>query len=176
MKQTTKRIFAVLLVLALAVCACGCSSGTNDKQTQNPQNTADLSKTCECTLTIDATKAFENSALDEAVRAELSNGGMIYNGASVRTAKGQTVTDLLVSITRLSSIVVDIQNGEYGSFIQGICGLYNGACGENSYWLLRVNGEYSEVGADSVIINEGDEITWIFTCDGGADIGYVWGE
>lgn len=188
MKNTLKRIAAVVICVIMLVCCIGCGRKKPDDNRPNPTNPGSTVITTKdpnateytpegmytCLVTIDASTAFNNSGLDEAIRNELRNEGMLLNKVKMASAAKQSVTEIFTSACSLSNIVLDIETGEFGSFFKGIGGLYNGDCGENSYWLLKINGEFSDVGADSITVNDGDEIVWIYTCDGGADVGYNW--
>lgn len=188
MKHNLKRLTAVIICVIMLVVCFGCNT-TSPGDSPNPTNpggsttivTKDPNATeyipegmYSCLVTIDASTAFNNPGLDDAIRNELRNNGMILNKVKMASAATQSVTEIFTVACSLSNIVVDIESGDFGSFIKGIGGLYNGDCGESSYWLLRINGEYPDVGADSITVNDGDEIVWIYTCDGGADIGYIW--
>lgn len=175
MKKNLKSLSALLLALALlftsvsmSLFTSGCTNATDNDE--NPTDAPSIS----CTLAIDATTAYDNPDLDSAIRDVLANSGLIMDSASISTAEGSTVTDVLRLGTRLNNISVNIQDGDYGAFILGIGGLENGACGDMSYWLLKINGEFPSTGADSITLNDGDEIVWVYTCNGGEDVGYIY--
>ena len=43
--------------------------------------------------------------------------------------------------------------------------------GNSSGWMYRVNGWYPNYSSSSYVLNDGDVIVWVFTKDGGSDIG-----
>lgn len=127
-----------------------------------------------CTFTINASVAAKNEELNKDVAALLKDDGMLANAKSITVKKGTNAGDAFKAFCKENNIVLNSEDGEYGLFVKGIGGLDGGACGELSYWLFKVNGEFSDVGADSVTVNEGDAFEWVFTCNGGSDVGYKW--
>lgn len=56
-------------------------------------------------------------------------------------------------------------------YIEGIHQLYEKDCGSLSGWMYSVNGSFPNVGMSSYEVFDGDEISILYTCDMGADIG-----
>lgn len=158
-----KKILALCLAILMLTAFAGCQkTATKDENSVS------------CTFTINASLAAKNEELDKDVAALLKDDGMLANAKSITVKKGTNAGDAFKAFCKENNIVLNSEDGEYGLFVKGIGGLDNGACGEMSYWLFKVNGEFSDVGAGSVTVNEGDAFEWIFTCDGGADVGYNW--
>lgn len=160
-----KKILAIFLAVLMLTAFTGCQKNT-------PKDEDSIS----CTFTVNASLAAKNEALDKDVASLLKEDGMLANAKSFTVKKGTTAGDAFKAFCKENNIVLNSEVSEYGLFVKGIGGLDNGACGSMSCWLFKVNGEFSDVGADSVTVNEGDTFEWIFTCDGGPDVGYNWEE
>lgn len=60
----------------------------------------------------------------------------------------------------------DIQDTGYGPYLESINGMGTEQEGKNwYYWSLCVNGQYSNVGMRDCILQDGDQISWIYTYD-----------
>ena len=60
----------------------------------------------------------------------------------------------------------------YGSaYIEGIHNLYEFDVGELSGWMYSVNGRFPNYGCSQSILQDGDVVCWVYTCDYGADVG-----
>ncbi len=60
----------------------------------------------------------------------------------------------------------DIQDTGYGPYLESINGMGTEQAGENwYYWSFYVNGQYSNVGLGSYVLQEGDQISLIYTYD-----------
>lgn len=160
-----KKILALCLAILMLTAFAGCQ-----------KNTAKDEDSVSCTFTINASLAVKNEGLDKDVASLLKDDGMLANAKAFTVKKGTNAGDAFKAFCKENNIVLNSEDGEYGLFVKGIGGLDSGACGSTSYWLFKVNGEFSDVGPDSVTVNEGDTFEWIFTCDGGPDVGYNWEE
>ena len=52
-----------------------------------------------------------------------------------------------------------------------MAGLSENDFGSASGWLYSINGWYPNFGSSRYEVREGDVISWVYTCDGGADVG-----
>ena len=57
------------------------------------------------------------------------------------------------------------------AYIEGICNLYEYDCGELSGWEYAVNGTFYGYGSSQFTLSDGDVVSWVYTCDLGADVG-----
>lgn len=92
--------------------------------------------------------------------------------------KGDTVFDILDRAVRYNKIQMEYQGADKNSFgsvyVQGINYLYEFSCGPLSGWMYKVNGVYPNYGCSDYVLNDGDVIEWVYTCDLGKDVGCVW--
>ena len=170
-------IVSVLLVFAMIFVFSACQSDTVDPnetvdigggsegERTAPAQTADLSRLVRISLTIDATRAYNNASLPQNIKDGLQNEGMLITNAMLTLSEGKTVSETF-SLLRTYDIVIVSESGAAGTFVTSIQGLENGACGAASGWLFRVNGEFPSEGIDSIELHNGDKVEWLFSCDG----------
>ena len=107
-----------------------------------------------------------NAAADDEVTftmkidASDADKGLLYDSA-VSAKKGATVYDALID-TGLDLSVVSSSGSTY---VDGIADVVASEVGPNAGWTFTVNGESPNVGADGLVIANGDEIVWTFTSD-----------
>ncbi len=73
---------------------------------------------------------------------------------------------LLLQHSEQNNIVIEYKDygGEMGLFIQSVGGVPSiGNTNTTKWWQFWVNGEYSTLGASSVMVEEGDEVVWSYT-------------
>ncbi len=99
-------IVSVLLVFAMIFVFSACQSNTVDpNETVNigggsegertaPAQTADLSRLVRISLTIDATRAYNNASLPQNIKDGLQNEGMLIKNAMLTLSEGKTVSKL----------------------------------------------------------------------------------
>ncbi|MDO4621409.1 MAG: DUF4430 domain-containing protein [Eubacteriales bacterium] len=117
------------------------------------------------------------SRLDKQLRDEkyVPANGVILPETAYVYRKGDTAFDLLERVCRYNRIEMEYRGATetgYGSaYIRGINYLNERSCGELSGWMFKVNGEFPGVGCSSVVLQPGDTVEWIYTCDLGRDVG-----
>lgn len=101
--------------------------------------------------------------------------GVILPATEVVLRPGDTVFDQLDRVARANRIPMEYQGADengFGSvYIQGIQYLYEYSCGPLSGWMYRVNGEFPGYGCSRYVLEDGDVVEWVYTCDLGRDIG-----
>lgn len=88
--------------------------------------------------------------------------------------QGSMAADLTERALALAGLEADTGTGSYGWFLNSITSPYTGealgtveaASGEWLYWQLFVNGEASDLGAGSVALKPGDQVTWYYSSYG----------
>ena len=153
MKQ--KSILGVLLLLCLCLAACG----SQKVEQMDSQKKATLSITCQ--------EAMQSEQLPDEMKEVLPKDGIIFSRQEVFVTEGETVLDVLQRELQEKRIALDISDG----YVKGIGSLYEGACGTTSGWLFRVNGEVPSLGAGQCVVQEGDQIEWLYICDMNAFFG-----
>ena len=136
------------------------------------------------TLIISAATILDNmDKLAEGKAGLVPKDGVIFN-ESVVFYEGESVFNVLLREIRKNRIHMEFVNTPiYNSaYIEGINNIYEFDAGERSGWIYSVNDYFPNYGSSRYILEDGDVIKWLFTCDRGADIGgedsagsYNWG-
>lgn len=80
--------------------------------------------------------------------------------------QGDTAASILREAARTHALPMDVSGG----YVAGIHYLYEFDFGELSGWMYTVNGVKAGVGSDQYILQDGDVITWHYTCEMGNDL------
>ncbi|NLZ52509.1 MAG: DUF4430 domain-containing protein, partial [Thermoanaerobacteraceae bacterium] len=130
-----------------------------------------------CTLSVTCKSILNNMHLFNMDKLEvLPEDGVIYKEQTVTFYEGESVFDVLLREMKKNKIHMEfVMTPIYNSYyIEGINNLYEFDCGELSGWMYRVNGWFPNYGCSRYMLQEGDVIEWIYTCDLGRDIGGQW--
>ena len=173
MKSVFKSVIAIMLAAAMLLAFAACNKSGNkqntDSTTAAPQNSnapSEVVRTAAPTLrpdvasityTIDATAAYSSGKLSNDIMKELVGTGLLVNKAVVTLPKDSNITSTF-NVFKVYGVETVVENGQ----INSIQGVENGACGENSRWVLKINGSEVTQALDSVTLNSGDEIIWIY--------------
>ncbi len=126
-----------------------------------------------CTLSIVCDTILNNmDKLDPTKVAYVpSDGWILY--AEVEFTEGETVFDVLQRACWDYGIQMEYSyNPTYGSnYIEGINNLYEFDCGSGSGWMYKVDGWYPNYGVSGYELEGGENITFCYTCELGADVG-----
>lgn len=126
-----------------------------------------------CTITIKCGTILNNMEfLDEAKHSLIPPDGIIMAEKEVTFSEGESVFDVLLRETRNNGIHMEfVKSPIYDSaYIEGIHNLYEFDCGELSGWMYSVNGWFPNYGCSKYVLNNGDRIEWVYTCDLGNDL------
>ena len=83
----------------------------------------------------------------------------------------ETAYSLLKRVTLQKQIQLDDRFTSMGAYIAGIGGINEFEIGSLSGWMYRVNGVFPQVSADAHFLQAGDIVEWVYTQDGGNDVG-----
>lgn len=141
-----KRILYIF-ILSISLALLGCNdSGSNVND--NPQT--DVTDTAEqfdviFSITIpDEVEAFESIEQE-----------------NVTVEEGDTI----IEVTEKSGNELDVNGSGENAYVEGINELYSFDEGPSSGWLVKVNGEFINVGPGAYNVEEGDTIEWLYTLD-----------
>jgi hypothetical protein len=103
----------------------------------------------------------------------LPENGIILTTRTVTLREGESVFDILKQETQALKIPLEFTyNPLFKSiYIEGINNIYETDCGPSSGWMYKVNGIFPNYGQDRYILKDGDVIEFVYTCDGGKDVG-----
>lgn len=168
-------VAAVIAVIAAVLLFVNFRSA-EDSNAEHTDETASAAGTV--TLSVRCDTVLDNyDKLDGALKSGgyIPDDGVILESTQYAFEEGDTVFDILASVSRRESIQMEYGGGSGSEYIEGIGYLYEFSCGRGSGWNYRVNGEYPGVGCGQYKPSDGDEIEWLYTCDFGRDIGSYYG-
>lgn len=127
-----------------------------------------------CYLTISCATILDN--MDELADGKdvlVPADGLILPRTEVTFYEGESVFDVLQRETRnrgihMENSFVPMYNSAY---IEGIANLYEFDCGSDSGWTYKVNGWFPNYGVSRYVLQQGDELEFLYTCDLGRDLG-----
>ena len=151
-----KRIVTLLLVIVMVFTMCSCG------KTESAEN-------IQFSISIDCSKISENMDVieNEAIKDLIPEDGIIFAEAAIGTANSGSIMDATIEFCKAMHLSYDDSQG----YITMLADISAGDCGGWSGWLVKINGEFPQVGADEIDLNNGDKIEWIYSLDGGQDIG-----
>ena len=155
------------------VTVSGEKKAEEEKKAQEP--TAPTSSEKSCTILISCDTILSN--MDQCDTAKISivpTDGVILSATTVSFSEGETVFDVLQRTCRNKGISLEFSYTPlYGSYyIEGISNLYEFDVGPESGWMYKVNGWFPNYGCSEYTLEDGDSISWVYTCNGlGADVG-----
>ena len=127
-----------------------------------------------CTFSISCATILNNwDKCDESKKPLVPADGVILPTTTVTFTEGESVFDVLQRLCRSNGISVDASwTAIYNSaYVKGINNLYQFDVGEGSGWMYKVNGSFPNYGCSSYSLKNGDTVSWVYTCDLGADVG-----
>lgn len=95
------------------------------------------------------------------VRASLTVDGL-YTAKQIEVEQGKSVLDMLqmLNVTDPQLQLVTKEYAGMGTLVVGMHGITNGA--GKKYWQYKVNGVMPQVGADQLMLKDGDSVEWFF--------------
>lgn len=139
-----------------------------------PQGTEQEENAYTCTISISCAVLLEHMEELSPEKAELvPEDGWILTPTEVTFYEGESVFQVLRRICKQQEIHMEFENTPIyqSAYIEGIHNLYEFDCGELSGWMYRVNGWFPNYGCGRYLLQPGDVVEWLYTCDLGADIG-----
>ena len=127
-----------------------------------------------CSLYVRCDTVFDNTdSIDESKLSIIPEDGIIYECKNAELYEGESVFDVLVRELKKNRIHLEFTKtpGYNSAYIEGIGNLYEFDCGDLSGWIYRVNGRTPSYGCSSYIVENGDIIEFLYSCNLGVDIG-----
>lgn len=161
---------------------------TQTTQTQ-PETTTEIQTTEAkniCTVSINCSQILNNSDKLKSEKASfVPTDGYILKEVTVEFSEGESVYDVFQRVCRESVCSDNCDYCKAGGihyeasysagydnyYIEGIHQLYEKDCGSKSGWMYRVNGVFPNYGCSSYVVENGDVIEFLYTCNLGEDIG-----
>lgn len=178
MKKDIIAIFAIILIIAVVISGTNIQSVDEYYLTHIDDITPD-SKTVKISIRCDT--VLENyEDLDPALQSEeyVPTDGVILPETEYVLRPGDTVFDILSRAVRYNKIQMEYQGADENSFgsvyVKGIHWLYEFSCGPLSGWMYKVDGKFPNYGCSKYVLEDGQTIEWVYTCDLGNDVGCDW--
>jgi len=174
-KKTYCFVSALALVMAVVLCGCGSPAPKASAAAAEPEETE--APALHCTISVSCATALDHTdLLAKEKTALVPEDGVIFAPAEVSFNKGESAFAVLQRVCRENKIQMEYAEAPaYGGvYLKGINNLYEGDCGNLSYWMYSVNGEFLNFGCGDYVMQDGDVLCYLYTCDLGADIGYVY--
>lgn len=181
MKGLRNKSIIAIVVCAALVGAFFYKGGTSKPDAQGESLSKEVVQTEDntsgeltCTISINCSTVLDNmDMLAEDKVSIVPSDGVILAEQTVSFTEGESVFDVLLRATKDNKIHMEFMNTPiYNSaYLEGIGNLYEFDCGELSGWQYRVNGVFPSYGCSKYILEPGDKIEWVYTCDLGKDVG-----
>ena len=112
-------------------------------------------------------------ALEEEKHDFVPSNGTILSKTTVTFEEGESVHDILKRVCRDKGIHMEsTYTPMYDSaYVEGINQLYEFDGGSLSGWMYKVNGWFPNYGSSKYLVEDGDAIAWVYTCNLGKDVG-----
>ncbi len=153
MKRRINCIVITLMLAAVMLVAAACAAPSQPAEADGP--------TVKCTISVDCSTAL--ASYPDVVKDIADENGFIQSPTEYEVAEGSSVYDAMSA----AGLEIDESKG----YVSSVAGLGEGDCGPMSGWLFDINGEYPLESLRDTTVNDGDVISWQYTCDGGADLG-----
>ena len=136
-------------------------------------DTVEAGRDVHACISIRCDTAVGNERLRAGKAPFVPSNGIILATRTVSFTEGETVFNVLQRETRAAGIQMEFSsNPMFNSvYIEGINNLYEFDCGELSGWMYKVNGWFPNYGCSQYMLQPGDVIEWVYTCDLGSDVG-----
>lgn len=131
-------------------------------------------RTYHCTMEIYCTTLLNEENIDnEAIIPYIPEDGVLLAQTTIEFTEGENAFDVLIKACRANDIHYDFREDSMysGAYIEGIGYLYEFDGGPLSGWMYKVNGQFPNYGCKRYIVQDGDAIVWMYTCDLGRDVG-----
>lgn len=139
-----------------------------------PQDVQISSVKKSCMLSVNCSTINSNIEWLDKEKVELvPDDGVIFPLKEVTYYEGESVFNVLQREMKKNRIHMEFSDTPMFNsvYIEGINNLYEFDCGELSGWMYKVNDWFPNYGCSRYLIQEGDIIEWVYTCDLGVDVG-----
>ena len=127
-----------------------------------------------CILSVRCDTILNNMKRFDPEKAELvPEDGIVFPATEVIFYEGENAFNLLRREMKKNKIHAEFRNTPvYNSaYIRGINNLYEFDAGELSGWMYKINDWFPNYGFSRYLLQEGDVVEFVYTCDLGRDVG-----
>lgn len=124
-----------------------------------------------CYVTIDCQTALSYAGISADKLEVLPKDGKILTKYAVEITDGMTAIGAFEKACKDNKLQFEYATMSGMKYVDGISNLYSGDCSELSGWFFFYNGESPSVGMQEIKVEKDAELTLLYSCDMGADIG-----
>jgi hypothetical protein len=147
----------------------------SQQENYTSSETGDADSAKKCSIQVRCDTILNNmSELSEGKSSYVPSDGIILTMTGIEFQDGDSAFSILQKACDTYGIALEYSwTPLYNSYyVEGINNLYEFDCGSESGWEYKVNGWFPNYGCSSYTVNDGDMITFCYTCHGfGADVG-----
>ncbi len=178
MKKNKIYIFALIVFV---LCACGKIETVEQHRQRASEAAAHTTEagadTINVSIYVSYATIYDNpGSLSKSVLSSglLKEDGVLIVKHTIGVEKGTTVYGLLKNECLKADIPIDYN----GTYIKAIGYLYEFDCGPLSGWMYKVGEHFPKLASDDYVLEDGDSVEWLYSCDLGKDVGddYYWNE
>lgn len=164
-KRHPKNFIAVLIVTAAAIGFVCLTDFRSAEDYYSGESSVREDAACTVTMTIRC-----DTIAGKSDASHIPADGVMLETTEFAIAEGDTVFDVLTMAAQRCGIQMEYSGTPEMAYVSGIGYLYEFDFGDLSGWVFHVNGEAPSVGCGEYILQDGDEIAWLYTCDLGNDV------
>ena len=169
-KQKRIRNILLMVLSVLVLFSSACWTGTNRQD--NTVNSADKngSSTTPITVTVSITCDWLLDHLDQTpdgVEQLIPKDGVLLAPVTVTVPAGSNAFDVLDQVCKEKNLPVDRVKKAMGTYVRAIGAIYERYAGDASGWKYQVNGVLPNIASSAYILQDGDEIIWLYTTEAG---------
>ena len=127
-----------------------------------------------CTLTVRCETILSNLERLNQDKVELVPAdGVLFPTTTVVFYEGESAFNLLQREMKGAGVHLAFRNTPIyqAAYIEAINNIYEMDCGALSGWMYRVNGAFPSYACSSYLLQEGDAVEFLYSCDLGRDVG-----
>lgn len=130
------------------------------KSKKKSANQSQKNKKGYCHMTIECKVLIGREDIDPGTKSLIPKSGYILKNKKIEVKNGDTVYSVLNRAKGKYNLTVSVENTQFGKYIQGISGIEEKACGDESGWKYKINGKYPSKSCSKITVNKGDKIVW----------------
>lgn len=105
------------------------------------------------------------------INIQIKNVNSVFLSGTVKSNKSLTAFEALEIFAEESNFEIKKSGSGSFAYVTSIDGLAEKGNGPSSGWMYKVNGAFPSTAAGKYALNSGDTLEWIYTHDGGKDVG-----
>ncbi len=149
------------------------------EEAADKEDGSDAQEGMHVTLSVSVHTLLEKKEKMDLEKWELLPGdGWIFQPQQVEFHQGESVFNVLLREMKKNRIHMEFESTPMydSSYIQGIGNIYEFDCGELSGWMYSVNDMAPSLGTSNFMLEDGEVVRLMYSCDLGRDLGFEFNE